>query len=78
MLGKNWFAIVGALALTIGAGFFLKLAFDNDWIGPVGRVSLGIGVGIAMLGAGEYAQRRVPIWAQTVTAGGIVILYLSN
>ncbi len=77
MLGKNWFAIVGALALTIGAGFFLKLAFDNDWIGPVGRVSLGIAVGIAMLGAGEYAQRRVPIWAQPVTAGGIGILYLS-
>lgn len=77
VLGKNWFAIVGALALTIGVGFFLKLAFDNDWIGPVGRVVLGIAVGVALLAAGEYSQRRVPLWAQPVTAGGIGILYLS-
>ena len=77
VLGKNWFAIIGALALTIGAGFFLKLAFDNDWIGPVGRVSLGIVIGIALLAAGEYSRRRVPLWAQPVTAGGIGILYLS-
>ncbi len=77
VLGKNWFAIIGALALTIGAGFFLKLAFDNDWIGPIGRISLGIAAGIALLAAGEYSQRRVPLWAQPVTAGGIGILYLS-
>ena len=30
-----------------------------------------------LLGAGEYAQRRVPRWAQPVTAGGAAILYLS-
>ena len=77
VLGKNWFAIVGALALAIGAGFFLKLAFDNDWIGPIGRIALGIVLGMALLGAGEYSQRRVPLWAQPVTAGGIGILYLS-
>ncbi|MDA1127246.1 MAG: DUF2339 domain-containing protein [Chloroflexi bacterium] len=77
VLGKNWFAIIGTLALTIGAGFFLKLAFDNDWIGPVGRISLGIALGVAMLAAGEYSQRRAPLWAQPVTAGGIGILYLS-
>ncbi|MCH8107991.1 MAG: DUF2339 domain-containing protein [Chloroflexi bacterium] len=77
ILGKNWFAIIGALTLAIGMGFFLKLAFDNDWIGPIGRITLGIAAGMAMLGAGEYSQRRVPLWAQPVTAGGIGILYLS-
>lgn len=77
VLGKNWFAIVGALALAIGVGFFLKLAFDNNWIGDTGRVVLGVAFGMALLGAGEYAQRRVPLWAQPVTAGGIGILYLS-
>jgi len=77
ILGKNWFAIIGALALAIGVGFFLKLAFDNDWIGDIGRIALGIVVGMALLGAGEYSQRRIPLWAQPVTAGGIGILYLS-
>jgi len=77
LLGRNWFAIIGAIALVVGIGFFLKLAFDNNWIGDTGRVVLGVVLGLALLGVGEYAQRRVPIWAQPVTAAGAVILYLS-
>ena len=77
VLGRNWFAIVGAIALTIGIGFFLKLAFDNEWIGETGRIVLGITAGVALLGAGEYTERRFPRWAQPVTAGGITVLYLS-
>ncbi len=77
LLGRNWFAIIGAIALVVGIGFFLKLAFDNNWIGDTGRVVLGVVLGLALLGVGEYAQRRIPIWAQPVTAAGAVILYLS-
>ena len=77
VLGRNWFAIIGAVALVLGLGFFLKLSFDNNWIGDTGRIVLGIAVGMALLGVGEYAQRRVPFWAQAVTAGGAAILYLS-
>ncbi len=76
-LGMNWFAIVGALAVVLGIGFFLKLAFDNNWINDTGRVMLGVTMGLALLGGGEYAQRRVPRWAQPVTAGGAAIMYLS-
>ena len=77
LLARNWFAIIGAVALVVGIGFFLKLAFDNNWIGDTGRIVLGVGLGLALLGVGEYSQRRVPIWAQPVTAAGAVILYLS-
>ena len=77
LLGRNWFAIIGAVALVVGIGFFLKLAFDNNWIGDTGRIILGVVLGLALLGVGEYSQRRVPIWAQPVTAAGAVILYLS-
>ncbi len=77
VLGRNWFAIIGAVALVLGIGFFLKLAFDNNWIGDTGRVTLGIVAGLALLGAGEYASRRVPVWSRPVTAGGAAILYLS-
>ena len=34
-------------------------------------------MGLAFLGGGEYAQRKVPRWAQPVTASGAAILYLS-
>ncbi len=77
VLGRNWFAIVGAVALAIGAGFFLKLAFDNQWIGPAGRVILGIVAGLIMVGLAEYTARRAPPWAQAVAGGGLAILYLA-
>ena len=76
-IGGNWLARVGILALIIGIGFFLKLAFDNDWIGENGRVFLGLVVGVALLGGGELWARRYPAWAQAVTGGGLAILYLS-
>ncbi|MBI4233761.1 MAG: DUF2339 domain-containing protein [Chloroflexi bacterium] len=77
VLGGNWLARIGVLALVIGVGFFLKLAFDNNWIGPTARVTLGLLGGIALLGAGEYWQRRYPPFAQALTGGGIALLYLS-
>ncbi len=76
-MGRNWFAIIGAVALAIAAGFFLKLAFDNQWIGPAERVLLGVVVGLAMIGAGEYTARRAPPWSRAVVGGGIAVLYLS-
>ena len=77
LLGGNWLARTGILAVIIGVGFFLKLAFDNDWIGETGRVVLGLAVGVALLGGGDFWARRYPAWAQAVTGGGIAVLYLS-
>ncbi len=77
ILGGNWLARVGVLALIIGTAFFLKLAFDNDWIGETERVLLGIVGGLALVGAGEYWRRRYPIYSQALVGGGVAILYLS-
>ncbi|MBM3924952.1 MAG: DUF2339 domain-containing protein [SAR202 cluster bacterium] len=76
-LPGNWFARIGGLALIMGAGFFLALAINNDWIGPTGQVTLGIAGGLALMAAGEYWQRRYAVWAQAVMGTGIAILYLS-
>ncbi|MFC1930059.1 DUF2339 domain-containing protein [Chloroflexota bacterium] len=77
ILGGNWLARVGVLALIIGAGFFIKFAFDNNWIGPTGRVILGILAGLAMVGLGYYWQKKYPALAQALSGGGIALLYLS-
>ena len=77
LVGGNWLARIGIVALVIGIGFFLKLSFDNNWIGETGRVVLGIVCGLALLGGGELWQKRYPIWAQPLTGGGIAVLYLS-
>lgn len=77
ILGGNWLAIVGGLAVLVGVGFFLKLAFDNDWIDPTGRVVLGVVAGMGFLAAGEWYERRYGVWAQAMTAAGVGILYLA-
>jgi uncharacterized membrane protein len=77
ILGGSWLARIGVLALVIGAAFFLKYAFDNDWIGPTGQVVLGIIAGLVMLGLGYYWRRHYPILTQVLSGGGIAILYLS-
>ena len=76
-LGGNWLARVGAVALVLGAGFFLKLAIENDWIGERGQVFLGLVAGQALIAGGEYWQKKYPIWAQPLTGAGIAVLYLS-
>ena len=77
VLGGNWLARVGVLALIVGTAFFLKLAFDNDWIGETERVLLGVVGGLVLVGAGEYWRQRYAIYSQALAGGGIAILYVS-
>ena len=77
VLGGNWMARIGVLAVVIGMGFFLKLAFENNWIGETGRVVLGIVSGLLFLGASEFWHKRYPAYAQALAGGGVALLYLS-
>jgi len=77
ILGGSWLARIGVLALIIGIGFFLKFAFDNEWLGPAGRVILGIIAGLIMVGGGYYWRKKYPVLTQVLTGGGIAVLYLS-
>jgi uncharacterized membrane protein len=78
-LGGMWLSRVGGLLLFLGVGFFLKHAFDQDWIGAKGRILIGLVAGLAMMGGGVRlagsATYRVP--AQSLVAVGIGVVYLS-
>jgi uncharacterized membrane protein len=78
VVGGNWFNWIGIVAVTFGVAFFLKLAIDNDWIGPGGRVSLGAAAGLGMLALGERLRGRgLRQYAYVLSGGGVLILYLS-
>ncbi len=69
---------IGALALVIGIGFFLKYAFDNNWISETMRIVIGAIVGIGVLFGGVRTHRKgFEIFAQGLFGAGISILYLS-
>ncbi len=44
---EDWMLKLGALLLLVGFGWLTTYAFLHDWIGPVGRIGLGIGAGVA-------------------------------
>jgi uncharacterized membrane protein len=79
VIGRRWVGWAAVVVILFATAFFLKYAFDNRWIGELGRVSIGIAFGIGMCLAGlRYQQKGWRIFSQILTAGGIVLLYLSN
>jgi uncharacterized membrane protein len=76
-IGGTWLNRIGVVAVIIGLIIFLKYSFDNQWIGPVGRVSLGILSGFALILFGERWKERYRLYAQGLFGGGSLALYIS-
>lgn len=77
--GQKWLLIAGLAVLVLGIGYFLKYAFDRDWIGPGVRVALAYLAGMLCVGGGEILRRRqFTMFGQYLIGGGIAILYFSG
>ena len=69
---------IGALALIIGIGLFLKHAFDENWISETVRVLIGVFAGaLCLAGAYRTHSKGLKIFAQGLAGTGIAVLYLS-
>jgi uncharacterized membrane protein len=77
-IGSQWFNRIGILAVLIGMALFLKLAIDNHWVGPTGRVLIGLIAGAGFIAWSERFQRRgYAAFAYSLKAVGSGVLYLS-
>jgi uncharacterized membrane protein len=71
-------AIVGGIALVLGAIFFLSLAFSRGWITEPMRVLFGLGAGVALLALGEVAFSKVNgILGHVLVAVGLAVVSLA-
>jgi uncharacterized membrane protein len=78
MIAGHWFYYVGILAIALAMTFFLKYAFDNNWIGPTGRVAIGMLVGAALFPLSQWLLGRdYKYFSEGIAGLGAVILYLS-
>ena len=78
LIGGKLLNRIGALALIIGIGFFLKYAFDRNWITETMRVMIGTALGTGLLLWGrKLVKTGLAIFAQGLVGAGISILYLS-
>ena len=77
-IGSHWLNRIGIAAVLIGVSYFLKYAFDNNWIGPAGRVTIGLLAGIAVVIWSErFRSHGYQIFSYSLKAVGIGVLYLS-
>ena len=77
-IGSHWLNRIGIAAVLIGVSYFLKYAFDNNWIGPAGRVAIGLLAGIAVVVWSErFRTRGYLLFSYSLKAVGIGVLYLS-
>jgi len=78
LIGGRWMNRIGAVALILGMGFFLKYAFDSNWISQSLRIVIGVIVGAGLLaGAWRSHTRGYAIFAQGLVGAGTATLYLS-
>jgi uncharacterized membrane protein len=77
-IGSRLFNRIGIIAVLIGVAWFLKIAFDNRWLGSVGKVSAGVAAGLALIAWSErFHKRGYDAFSYSLKAVGAGLLYLS-
>ena len=77
-IGSHWLNRIGIAALLIGVSYFLKYAFESNWIGPAAQILIGIVAGVTVVVWSEWFRRRgYGAFSYSLKAVGIGALYLS-
>jgi uncharacterized membrane protein len=67
-LKDDWMLKLGGLLLLIGFGWFTTYAFMNDWVGPNGRIMIGLLAGVLVLALGTWRIRKY------INQGGVFLV----
>jgi uncharacterized membrane protein len=78
-MGVKLFAWIGGLVLFLAAAFFLKHSFEQGWVSPELRVTIGFLTGLGLLVGGVRLKRPAyRVMAHTLCGAGVVILYAAS
>ena len=76
-IGGRLMLYAGMIVLVLGVAFFLRYAFEHEWMSPAVRVALGAVAGSAMAAGGYRLADRYRAYGLFLTGGGLAVLYLS-
>ncbi|HVJ08158.1 MAG TPA: DUF2339 domain-containing protein [Acidisarcina sp.] len=77
-IGSQLFNRVGIVAVLFAMAWFLKLAFDRNWIGPPVQIAIGLILAVALaLWSERFRHKGYPAFSYTLKALGSGIAYLS-
>jgi len=76
-IGENLVNKIGIAILVLAIGFFVKYAIDNNWVGPAGRVAIGILCGGILVGIAHRLRKSYKAFSSVLVGGGIAIFYFT-
>ncbi len=76
-IGENLVSKIGIAILVLAIGFFVKYAIDNDWIGPIGRVGVGVLCGGILIGIAHLLRNQYKAFSSVLVGGGLAVLYFT-
>ncbi len=78
LVGGNILGKLGLLTLVLATAWFIKYAFDKQWINESGRIYTGLVAGFGVTSFGLYLARdRLRIIAHSIIGTGCAILYVA-
>ena len=78
LIGQNWLARIGSLAIIFGIGFFIKAAIDSNWISNFLIILIGAIFGFGFGLIGYLLNTKLSFYSRTLTGLGIGILYITT
>ncbi len=76
-IGENLVSKIGIAILVLAIGYFVKYAIDQDWIGAVGRVAIGLLCGGILIGLAHKMRTSYRNFSSVFAGGGIAVFYFT-
>ncbi|HMH21798.1 MAG TPA: DUF2339 domain-containing protein [Puia sp.] len=76
-IGENLISKIGIAILVLAIGFFVKYAIDSNWIGPAGRVGVGLLCGGILVGVAHMLRRSYKAFSSVLVGGGLAVFYFT-
>ena len=76
-IGENLVSKIGIAILVLAIGFFVKYAIDQNWIGPVARVAIGILCGGILVALAHRFRNTYRGFGSVLAGGGIAVFYFT-
>jgi Predicted membrane protein (DUF2339) len=76
-IGENLVNKIGIAILVLAIGFFVKYAIDQNWVGPVGRVGIGLLCGGILIGIAHKLRTSYKSFSSVLAGGGLAVFYFT-
>jgi uncharacterized membrane protein len=74
-LKEDFLVKLGGFLVLLAVGWFVSYAFAENWIGPIGRITLGILLGVSVMTFGVFRMQKYARQGGIFTVlGGVIVI----